>query len=172
MEQNTLYVIIITILVVLLFVSILGTQMITDLSNWIGNALNIIFGFILTFIASISKTLGDLIIGTGSVVTDTSIFGIQILDGMIENVGNLFKGQATPVASDNNRLDIIIHNHDHINNKPALPIPEPANTGKGDEKWCYIGTNDNGTNSCAKLQPNQKCESNKYCTSKGEIIQT
>lgn len=172
MEQNTLYVIIITILVVLLLVSILGTQMIINMSNWIGNGLNTILDFILIFLKSLSKTLGELIIGTGNVVTDTSIFGIQILDGMIENVGNLFKGQATPVASDNNRLDIVIHNHDHINNKPPLPVPEPANTGKGDEKWCYIGTNDNGSNTCVKLQSNQKCESNKYCTSNGAIINT
>jgi hypothetical protein len=164
MEQNTLYVITITILVALLILSILGTEMLINLSNWIVSALKVIFDFIITFLGSLSKNLGDLIIGTGDVVSDTSIFGIRILDGMIENVGNLFKGQATPVASDTNHLDIVIHNHDHANNKPPLPVPEPANVGKEDEKWCYVGTDASGRNTCVKLQPNQKCMSNAYCS--------
>jgi hypothetical protein len=172
MEQNTLYVIIITILVALLILSILGTEMLVNLSNWIIGALRVIFDFIIMFLGNLSKNLGNLIIGTGDVVTDTSIFGIKIIDGMIENVGNLFKGQATPVASDSSRLDIVIHNHDHINNKPPLPVPEPANTGKGDEKWCYVGSDASGNNTCVKLQADQKCMSNTYCSSKSTLIQS
>ena len=169
MEQNTLYVIIITILVVLLILSILGTEMLINLTNWIAGAIKVILDFILVFLGNLSKNLGNLIIGTGDVVTDTSIFGIKIIDGMIENVGNLFKGQATPVASDTSHLDIVIHNHDHVNNKPASPVPEPANSGKGDERWCYVGTDEGGKNTCVKLQPNQQCVSKTYCSSNGAI---
>lgn len=172
MEQNTLYVIVITILVVLLILSILGSEMLINLSNWIMSAMEVIVGFILVFIGNLSKNLGNLIIGTGDVVTDTSIFGIKIIDGMIEDIGNLFKGQATPVASDTSHLDIVIHNHDHANNTPPRPVPEPANSVKGDEKWCYIGTDDNGKNTCVKLEPNQQCLSKTYCSSNGTVLQS
>jgi len=170
MEQSTLYVIIITILILLLILSILGTDMLISLSNWIINAIRVILDFIIAFLGSLSKNLGELIIGTGDVVSDTSIFGIKIIDGIIEDVGNLFKGQATPVASDTNHLDIVIHNHDHNNLTPPLPVPEPANVNKDHEKWCYVGTDASGNNTCVKLQSNQKCMSDKYCSSNGTVI--
>ena len=123
----------------------------------------VVFNFILEFIGSLSKNIGDIINGTSDVVTDTSIFGIELIDGVIHNIGNIFKGQATPVsASDSNCLDIIIQTR---NKTSGGDIPEPANINKENEKWCFVGENNYGVKTCAKLHPAQSCQSNKIFNS-------
>ena len=159
MEQNTLYIIVIILLLSLLVLSVLGTGFIVNIFNFLLNALKVLVEFIMEFLGSLSKNTGEVVIGTGDVVTTTSIFGIEIVDGIIQSIGNMFKGHATPLPSESNHLDIIIqtsgsHTKDYVD-----PVPTPANTGN--EKWCFIGKENDGTNTCVKLQPNQLCQSNK-----------
>ena len=151
MEHPTLYIVIILILVTILILSILGGGVLVNIVDWLKN----VFNFILEFIGGLSKNTGEIINGTSDVVTDTAIFGIELIDGVIHNIGNIFKGQATPVSMDNNHLDIIIQTR----NKTSDDIPEPAN--KENEKWCFVGVNNYGSKTCVKLYPNQSCQSNK-----------
>lgn len=158
MEQSTLYIIVIIILLLLLTLSILGAGSIMNLVNSIYYLIQIILVFIFEFIESLGKNTGELVNGTGEVVTDTSIFGIEIIDGIIHDIGNIFKGQATPVSSSSNHLDIIIQNK---GSDEHSYVPEPANNSTENERWCFIGKNDDNSNTCGKLQPNQSCESKK-----------
>ena len=151
MEHPTLYIVIILILVTILILSILGGGVLVNIVDWLKN----VFNFILEFIGGLSKNTGEIINGTSDVVTDTAIYGIELIDGVIHNIGNIFKGQATPVSMDNNHLDIIIQTR----NKTSDDIPEPAN--KENEKWCFVGVNNYGSKTCVKLYPNQSCQSNK-----------
>lgn len=161
MEQNTLYIIVILLLLALLIISILGTGFLVNIFNFLLNTLRVLVELILGFLGSLGKNTGEVVNGTGDVVTNTSIFGIEIIDGIIHDIGNMFKGHATPISSDSNHLDIIIQtrgsNSNHISTQE--PVPTPANSSN--EKWCFIGKNNDGSNTCVKLQTNQSCQSNK-----------
>jgi len=164
----------------LLILSILGTGILVNITQTILNGIKILTDFLLTFFKSLSKNTGEIVNGTGDAVTNTSIFGVEILDGIIHDIGNMFKGQATPVSSNSKHLDVIIQNRDG-NNTPTTNVssniphsvtqsnnsnPIPANTGN--DKWCFIGKNDNGSSTCTKLQNNQACLSNKIYNSQDE----
>jgi len=159
MEQTTIYIIVIIILLSLLILSILGAGMFINIINWFINAFKVIFDFILSFLGSLSKNTGEIINGTSDVVTDTGIFGLELIDGVMNNIGNMFKGKATPVSSDGNHLDIIIQNKNDIRNH-HVNLPEPANIYNTNQKWCYVGENSDGSTTCAKLYANQSCQSN------------
>lgn len=159
MEQTTIYIIVIVILVFLLILSILGGGFFINSTNWFINAFKLIFDFILSFLGGLSKNTGEIIIGTSDVVSDTAVFGIELIDGVMNNIGNLFKGNATPISSDSSHLDIIIQNKNDIRNH-NVNSPEPANIYNSNEKWCYVGENNDGSKTCVKLQANQECQSN------------
>lgn len=168
MEQNTIYIIVVMILLALLILSILGTGFLINVYNSSLNVLKVLVDFILAFLGSLSKNTGEVVNGTGKVVTNTSIFGIEIVDGIIHDIGNMFKGHATPVASDSNHLDIIIQNRDGNNRPVSSPEPTPSPSISGEEKWCFVGKNNDQTNTCVKLQTNQLCQSNKVYNNQNE----
>jgi len=165
MEQNTIYIIVVVILLTLLILSILGTGVLVNVYISVLNLLKVLAEFILGFLSNLSKSTGEVVNGTGDAVTNTSVFGIEIVDGIIHDIGNMFKGHATPVASESNHLDIIIQNRDGNNNPVSSPEPKPSPlptpSNSGEEKWCFIGRNDDGSNTCTKLQTDQSCQSNK-----------
>jgi hypothetical protein len=168
MEQNTLYIIVIILLLALLILSILGTEWVVYVFNFLLNVLKILVDFIMDFLGSLSNNTGDVINGTGDVVTTTSIFGIEIVDGIINSIGNMFKGQATPVSTDTNHLDIIIQTRGGNTNHVTTPDPVPSSANSSEGKWCFIGKNDDGSNTCVKLQANQSCQSNKVYNNQNE----
>jgi hypothetical protein len=152
MEQNTINIIIIIILSALLFISILGIDILRDFVNIIIYAFLSVAEFIGGFLKVASYSTGEVVNGTGDVVAGTSIFGIELIDGVIHDVGNMFKGQATPVATGTNHLDIIIQRGGGQQTEPA-----PVETGHGPEKWCFVGVSNGGENKCVKLHDTQKC---------------
>jgi len=168
MEQNTIYIIVVVILLALLILSILGTELLVNVYISVLSLLNEFIKFILEFLGSLSKSTGEVINGTGNAVTNTSIFGIEIVDGIIHDIGNMFKGHATPVASNSNHLDIIIQNRGSNNNTVSSTDPNPSSSNLYNENWCFIGKNNDGSNTCARLQTNQICQSNKVYNNKND----
>jgi hypothetical protein len=167
MEQNTLNVIIIIILSILLIISILGINILQDFFNIILAILRTILQFIMKFLGSVSGETGEVINGTGDVVTDTGIFGLELTNNMIRDVGNMFMGKATPTPIGNQHLDIVIQTG---NKRKEEPQPMES-TKKGNEKWCFIGVNNEGDNKCVKLHADQKCQSSKSFTTNWDCSQ-
>lgn len=156
MEQNTANIIIIILLSFLLIISLSGINILQDIVNVFVYAFSVVWNFVKIFLQNLSNSTGEVVNGTTDVAVDTSIFGIEIIDGILHDIGNMFRGQATPV---------VVHNIDkHIQNhkKESKNEPEPEPAKQNDkEKWCLAGVDDKGKNKCVKLNANQKCNSQK-----------
>lgn len=159
MEQNTANIVIILLLSFLLVISVLGINILQNVVNVIAYVVQVLWDLFKYFFGNLSYTTGEVVNGTTDVVVDTSIFGIEIVDGMLHNIGNMFKGQATPM---------VVHDIDKHIQSPSMGIakkeePQPAGTTK--DQWCLAGVDNNENNKCVKLNQNQKCNSGKMFNS-------
>ena len=158
MEQKSI--IIIVILSILLIISVLGVNIFYNFTNYIVLIFKYILSFLMDFLGKLSYNTGDLIIGTGDVVIDTSMFGLKIIDGIIQDVGNMFKGQATPVTLGDNKLDMVIQSKGSDKNS-NMDDPNPLESSSTlKEHWCLVDIDD-GKNKCIKIHDDQKCISEK-----------
>lgn len=158
MEQKS--VTIIVVLSILLIISVLGVNIFHNFANYIVSMFKYVLSFLMDFLGKLSYNTGDLINGTGEVVVDTSMFGLKIIDGMIQDVGNMFKGQATPLTLGDDKLDVVIQSKgSDKNSNTDEPNPqESSSTLK--EQWCLVDIDD-GKNKCIKMHDDQKCVSEK-----------
>lgn len=174
---------IIIILVSLLFLSFLGINLIKGTGDFIQYIINGIAFFLKPLFSDVSFITGTVIDNSTDIVADASKTGIDIAQGTIHNIGDLFIR-----ASDNepnkeiNKVPLAhVHHHDkRIDDVINRPKPPSANIPKSDSTtnpiqkpitsnksgWCLIDEYE-GQRNCISVGEEDKCMSDQvYPTQK------
>lgn len=146
--------ILIGVLLFLLILSFLGITFIQTLGNIIGP-------YITGFLSLLGYTTGSVIDDTASVVGDTAKTGIDITQGAVQNIGEIFK-----MASEEHVPERAKRELDHVLNISPLssktpspsesenPIQKPISSNKNN--WCLVGEYQQ-KRGCIEIKDQDKC---------------
>ena len=153
---------IIVVLVTLLFLSILGINVLSIFGNLI-QAIGNIFGPLVTNILGLfGYTAGTVLDKSADVVSDVAKTGIDVAEGTIHSVGYLLKNASNNITDTKFKTNI----DNALNNAPASkveppqptpsenPIQKPISSGK--TNWCLVGEY-MGRRGCIEVNENDKC---------------
>lgn len=156
--------IIIGVLIFLLILSILGTTVFIILGNTIKEIADIFYEFISRILSFFGYTTGTVLNKTADVVGDTAKTGIDIAQGTVYDVGNIFK-----VASQNNvdintrkSLDDALQITPTPLNPPRGPEPTPSENPiqkpitASKNNWCLVGEY-SSKRGCIEIGDQDKC---------------
>lgn len=156
--------IIITVLLFLLILSILGTTIFIFLGNTIKEIADIILSFALKIFSFFGYTTGTVLNKTADVVGDTAKTGIDIAQGTVYDVGNIFKGASENQVDSNTRksLDDALQIRPLPLNPPKTPAPTPSENpiqkpiSASKNNWCLVGEY-NEKRGCIEIGDQDKC---------------
>ena len=159
--------IIIIILCVLLILAMLGINVILILGNLLQTFIIPLFKQIIGMIA---YSLGITIDKSSEVVASTAKTGIDIADGVFDNIGHLLMSVGQPVQPKIPKdVKEIIEKPKYEKDSTAnvrpdshdSPIQRPISAEKAG--WCYIGSH-NGVRGCVEVEQHDKCMSGQIFT--------
>lgn len=149
---------IIILLLVLLILSFLGISFVQSLASTLGP-------YITGFLSLLGYTTGSVIDETADVVGNTAKTGIDITQGAIQDIGNIFKAASSdevPVVA-KRELDNVL-NISPISARTPMPMPsasenpiqKPISANK--TNWCLIGEYQQ-KRGCIEIKDHDKCMS-------------
>jgi hypothetical protein len=133
---------VIVCLVLILFFSYLGINLLHIFGNVLQNIVNYVSPLIASFFNSVSYSSGTIINKTADVVSDSAKVGIDIAEGAVQNVGNL-----------------LLKSSSKTSNEPKPDVPEDTiqkSLGSGKTKWCLVGEYQN-KRGCIDIAESDKC---------------
>ena len=155
----------------------------------IGQALQDIFVFWYHFFIDLFASIGDLISSSGNVSTTGIKYSADFSNSVLQDIGNLFKGQpsgqpttntapnTTPTnnttnTATNTNIDNAIQNAPSTSATQSSPEPVASanTTTQSPQQWCFIGMDENSTNVCVPLKNNQTCSSNRVYDSRNSCM--
>jgi hypothetical protein len=165
--------IIIILLLVLLIFSFLGINIFIILGNFVQIISNIFGPAVLNVLSIFGYSTGTIIDKSSEIGTNAAKTGLDIIDGTLDSVGNLFKKASSAIDDESKReLDRSINNGPGqtplapVNNTQAPPpevaspddssnpIQNPIATSK--TSWCLVGEYQ-GRRGCIEISEQDKC---------------
>lgn len=129
-------------LVLILFFSYLGINLLHIFGNIVQNTVNYVSPVFVNFLNSVGYSSGTIINKTADVVSDTAKVGIDIAEGAVQNVGNLLLKSSSKTTND-----------------PKPDVGEDTiqkSLGSGKTKWCLVGEYQN-KRGCIDIAESDKC---------------
>ena len=152
---------IITVLVSLLFLSILGINILSLFGNAIQGISNIFGPLVMNILGFFGYTTGTIIIKGADVTSDVAKTGIDIAEGTLQSVGELLKNTGTLTDTKfKTNLDNALNSAPTQKVEPPQPTPsenpiqKPIASGK--TNWCLVGEY-LGRRGCIEIGENDKC---------------
>lgn len=155
---------IITILLILLVLSVLGTTIFIFIGNSLKEVSDIVLNLFIKFLSFFGYTTGSAINKTADVVGDSAKVGIDIAQGTVFNIGNIIK-DASQGQIDNKTKS----NLDNALNISPIPLnppktPEPTSSESPIQKpisaskntWCLVGEYEQ-KRGCIEIKEHDKC---------------
>jgi len=128
-------------LVLILFFSYLGINLLHIFGNILQNTVNYVSPLFVNFLNSVGYSSGTIINKTADVVSDTAKVGIDIAEGAVQNVGNLLLKSSSK------------------SNEPKPDAGEDTiqkSLGSSKTKWCLVGEYQN-KRGCIDIGESDKC---------------
>ena len=152
---------IIIVLVSLLFLSILGINILSIFGNAIQGISNIFGPLVLNILGFFGYTTGTIIDKGADVTSDVAKAGIDIAEGTLHSVGDLLKntGNLTDTKYKTN-LDNALNSAPTPKVEPPQPTPGEnpiqKSIASGKTNWCLVGEY-LGRRGCIEIGENDKC---------------
>ena len=152
---------IIIVLVSLLFLSILGINILSIFGNAIQGTSNIFGPLVLNILGFFGYTTGTIIDKGADVTSDVAKAGIDIAEGTLHSVGDLLKntGNLTDTKYKTN-LDNALNSAPTPKVEPPQPTPGEnpiqKSIASGKTNWCLVGEY-LGRRGCIEIGENDKC---------------
>jgi hypothetical protein len=166
--------ILILILIILVIFSYFGLNLLTILGNSFQRFSDITAPYVKQFLAAVGYSTGEVINKSADVTSDAAKIGIDIAEGTVQNIGDLFKKGASELdgnakkSSDKNSsekkpsLEQKINSKSEPKKKPEEvkpdsgenPIQKPISSAK--QNWCLIGEYQN-KRGCVAVTESDKC---------------
>lgn len=156
--------IVIIILVSLLFLSILGINILQMFGNAIESLTQIVGPLVIYILSFFGYTTGTIINKTADVVSDTTKTGVDIAEGVVQDVGNILINASGNNIDDKykNSLNSAVNLSKPSTNPPATPEPTPSENpiqkpiSSNKTNWCLVGEY-MGRRGCIEINENDKC---------------
>jgi hypothetical protein len=140
--------ILILFLTVILLFSFLGINILVSVGGFLEKMFDVFKPVVYNFLALLGYSTGTILNKSSDVVSDTAKVGIDILDGSVQNIGNLLKTAGTSPNF----------------TTPQIPLPNdsshPIQTGasSSNNKWCLVGEYQQ-KRGCIEIGDQDKCMS-------------
>jgi hypothetical protein len=160
--------ILIFLLCVLLLFSILGINILTlsghilqEITHFIIQLYHTIKPFMISILSVLGYTTGSTLNKTADIVANTGKTSLDIADGSIHSLGNLFIQSSLPNLN-KNHIDTTLNASPIKINNPSTdttssPIQNPISSNK--TNWCLVGDYA-GKRGCIEIGESDKCLSN------------
>lgn len=155
-SDENLKTLIIIIMVLLLFASILGINVLNQSIYWVQDSIASILKFIVVLMGSVGYDLGEIINASSNTVTNVAKTSIDVGNGAVNDMGSLLKGQQSNIDIALNHRNTTQHKEDD---------PKPSSPHESSDRWCYIGEN-----VCAQAKDKGSCSSGKTYQSEKECL--
>ena len=154
-SDENLKTLMIIIMVLLLFASVLGINVLSQSIYWIQDKIAQIANFLVDVLKSVGYDAGDIINVSSNSVSSVAKISIDLGNGAMNDIGNLLKGQQGNV---DNAL-----NHPH---KTEVHDPKPSSSDESD-RWCYTSEN-----TCTLVKEKSMCKTGKLHHSEAHCLET
>lgn len=153
--------VLIAILVVIVFLSLLGINLLGMIGDFIQNTTGVVSPLIQRILAFVGYTGGAVIDKTTDIAGETAKIGVDIAEGTLDEVGGLLmeasKDKVTPRHKE--KIDRILQVKKH-EEPPAEPAPSPAEnpiqTPSKTGQWCLVGEYKE-KRGCIEIGEHDKC---------------
>lgn len=153
-------IILIAVLIILLVLMYLGINFFNIFGDSLQSIVNITRPTLSKIVGAFGYTTGETINQTADVASDSIKMGVDVAEGVVQNVGNLLI-DASEEADPSNRLrtDLEEAREKTYNNEPSIdstdnPIQNPITSGK--QNWCLVGEYQN-KRGCVPVTESDKC---------------
>lgn len=155
---------VILILLILLILSFLGINLLQVFGNFIQYLTQILGPFLSSLFSVLGYTTGSALNTSADIVTNTGKTGLDIADGSVHSLGNIFINSSLPHIDGTAKTDIDstlnispIHVGNPKTDSTSNPIQQPISATK--TNWCLVGDYA-GKRGCIEIGDQDKCMSN------------
>jgi hypothetical protein len=167
-SNKTIIIILLSVLVILAILGInlltFGGNLLEVFTKFINNLLTIIKPFIVSLLSIFGYTTGYTLNTTSNIIANTGKTSLDIADGSIHSLGNIFIQSSLPNIKPEEKKNIdntlnlsTIRFNTPQTDTTASPIQNPISSNKSN--WCLVGDYA-GKRGCIEIGEHDKCMSN------------